>query len=368
MLGYDKSEIREKLTTEMVFDIVYEFGGEPKLTSFGFTAKTICHNHPGEGSHKLYYYENTKLFRCYTGCDSTFDIFELIQKVKSISQPSLNWNLNNSVRWVAERYNWAPTSEVDDEQFSLPDWEYFNKYEQLSQEDVEKIQLVQLPEYDKSILDRLAYPRIADWIAEGITPEILKKNAIGFFPGGEQITIPHYDFEGRFIGLRGRAISAEAAKLYGKYRPVNINGTLYNHPLGLNLYNLNNSKNNIKIAKKAIILEGEKSSLKCASYFGQENDISVACCGSAISAYQIKLLLDCGATEIIVGFDKQFQEKGDTEFKHLVRNLKSIHRKYNSYATISFLFDKENLLGYKEAPVDRGPEIFLELYKKRIFL
>ena len=50
-----------------------------------FTARTICHNHLGEGSRKLYYYDNTKLFQCYTDCAGSFDIYELICKVKTIS-------------------------------------------------------------------------------------------------------------------------------------------------------------------------------------------------------------------------------------------------------------------------------------------
>jgi len=53
----------------------------------------------------------------------------------------------------------------------------------------------------------------------------------------------------------------------------------------MNLYNLNNSKKNIELIKKAIIFESEKSCLKYQSYFGIDNDISVACCGSNISAY-----------------------------------------------------------------------------------
>ena len=69
-MKFDKDEIKEQLTTDMVEDLVRDFGGDPQETSFGFIAGTICHNHPGEGSHKLYYYENTRLFRCYTGCGS----------------------------------------------------------------------------------------------------------------------------------------------------------------------------------------------------------------------------------------------------------------------------------------------------------
>ena len=52
----------------------------------------------------------------------------------------------------------------------------------------------------------------------------------------------------------------------------------------------------------------------------------------------------------------------------LIKNLKNIHRKYSSYATISFLFDKWDLLGYKDSPVDKGPEVFQQLYKQRVFL
>lgn len=48
----------------------------------------------------------------------------------------------------------------------------------------------------------------------------------------------------------------------------------------------------------------EKSCLKYQTYFGFENDISVACCGSNLSSYQVSLLLDAGAQEIIIAFDR----------------------------------------------------------------
>ena len=86
MKKYDKDKIKNSLTLEQVFDLVSELGGEPLINNGYFTAQTICHNHPGDGSHKLYYYDNTKLFRCYTECNDTFDIFELVCKVKNIAQ------------------------------------------------------------------------------------------------------------------------------------------------------------------------------------------------------------------------------------------------------------------------------------------
>ena len=160
----------------------------------------------------------------------------------------------------------------------------------------------------------------------------------------------------------------EEAERFGKYRPIKINKLLYTHPLGMNLYGLNWSKNNISNMKKAIVFESEKAILLYASYFGWENNISVACCGSSISAYQIQLLLNAGAEEIIIAFDRQFQEIGDNEFQHLKNNLLKLRDKYKNYATISFIFDSKMLTSYKASPIDEGPDKFLRLFKERIIL
>ena len=366
MVNYDKDEIKAKLTYENVFEIVNDFGGDPRPCDFGFISATICHNEAGSGSHKLYYYTNTQLFRCYTGCDDIFDIFELVLKVHSINKPGVEWTLNDAVLWVARRFNLAP-SIVEDDLPQLNEWKALDRYDKivLSEENVRP----QLNEYNAAILEHLPTPIIYDWLKEGITQEVMTWNKIAYFPVTEQITIPHFDMDGRFVGLRGRALGAEEAERYGKYRPLVVNGIMYNHALGLNLYNLNNSKENIKKMKKVIIFEGEKSCLLYQSFFGVENDISVACCGSSISSYQMKMLLDLGVTEVIVAFDKQFKEKGDVEFNHLTKNLTAIHNKYNQYVQISFMFDKEDaVLGYKDSPIDCGKEKFLYLFKNRIML
>ena len=155
---------------------------------------------------------------------------------------------------------------------------------------------------------------------------------------------------------------------FGKYKPAILNGQMYNHPLGFNLFNLNNSKDNIKLMKKAIVTEGEKSCFLYASYFGEDNDISVACCGSSLINYQVDLLLSLGVSEIIIAFDRQFKEIGDKEYKNWTKKLKEIYNKYSSKVLISFIFDNQGLLGYKDSPLDRGKDIFLELFKNRIYL
>lgn len=365
-MRFDKDEIKRQLTTEMVEEIVRDFGGDPQRTSFGFVAATICHNAPGEGSHKLYYYENSGLFKCYTNCDAVFDIFELISKVMILrSQPHVS--LYTSIKYVAKRFGFAAIDEENDFFQPLDDWKIIDKYHKIRKPEPTVSNIV-LPEYDANILRYLPKPIIKDWVKEGISLEALKYNQIGYYPSDEQITIPHFDENGRFIGLRGRFLGKQQAEYFGKYRPVYINNKLYNHPLGYNLYNLNNSKYNIQRFKKAIIFEGEKSVLLYQSYFGFNNDISVACCGSSISLYQIQLLLKFQPNELIVAFDRQFQSIGDEEYKRWVNHLKNIYNTYNKFINISFIFDKYNLLGYKDAPVDKGKEVFLQLYERRIRL
>jgi hypothetical protein len=82
----------------------------------------------------------------------------------------------------------------------------------------------------------------------------------------------------------------------------------------------------------------------------------------------MQLLLEAGAEEIVIAFDRQFKEIGDDEFKHLKTNLMRLQTRYKNFATISFIFDKNKLTGYKSSPIDEGPEKFLQLFKERIIL
>ena len=368
MINYDKSEIREQLNIENIFELLQEWGGDPEYTNFGILSATICHNVPGEGSKKLYFYTNSGLFQCYTGCQGYFDVFELVRKVASI-QWGEDYDLNDAVRWIAKRFGISGTLEDGKASDEIEDWKLLANYDRIQEIEPKAKSAITLKEYDSSILDRFNYQiKLIPWLREGISQEALDQARIGYYLGGDQITIPHFDKDGRFIGLRGRTMCKEEAELYGKYRPMKVNHQQYNHPLGMNLYNFNFSKDNISTMEKAIVFEGEKSTLLYKSYFGIENDISVACCGSNLSTYQVQLLLEAGVKEIIIAFDRQFQEIGDKEFKHLTKNLTRINEKYKSDVVISFIFDKKMITGYKASPIDEGADKFLKLFKERILL
>lgn len=371
---YNLEEIKENLSLEDIESILTEFGAEPIRRGNTIVSRTICHNPREESaSHKLYYYQNTGLFHCYTGCaEPTFDIFELTRKVMSREQPKAredsNWNLPEAVDYIARKFGYAPILKENNSELVIKqDLQILLNYSRIKDINI-STQQIELKEYDGKFLNNLPKPIIEPWAAEGISKSIMDNHNICFDPQNYGVVIPHYDINNRLIGIRERTLIKEQAEKYGKYMPARIGGTMYNHPLSYNLYNLNMSKNNIQRMKKAIVFEGEKSCLKYSSYFGQENDLSVAICGSSFIAYQAWLLMQLGVEEIIVGLDKQFQIPGDDEFKKLVRNLKGIHKRYGQYVKISFMFDKANHLGYKDSPVDAGPEIFKQLFKERVNL
>lgn len=375
MFKYDKDKLKNSLTMDKIADIVAEMGGEPRLLQDKILCKTICHC--GE-SHKLYYYENTKLFKCFTDCGGdAFDIYELVCRNKnSLGElktyytseglmAGRNWEMYDAIEFVATYFGYTEQSFSFDN-LRLSDWKILENYKRMQNKAEEK-KVVELKKFSPDILQYYPKPEIVPWIREGITKEVMDSRGICFDPKQYGVIIPHYNIDGDIVGIRERTLIKEN-EIYGKYRPAILSGVMYNHPLGYNLYNLNFSKNAIKLLKKAIVFEGEKSCLKYASYFGMENDISVASCGSSLIGYQVELLKDLGVEEIIIAYDKQFQAIGDKEWEKLTKNFYNIHDKYGQYIQISYMFDKEDRLGYKDAPIDQGADIFMELFRERVVI
>ena len=354
-------KIKNELTIEQINEILEAFHAEPEIKGNYIIARTVCH---GGNRHKLYYYDNTKLFKCYTECNSSFDIYELIIKIKKLE--NIEISLIQAIKYVINFFNLPiDLNNNIQEQEEIPDWNILNRYEDNNIiEQNEKI--VDLKFYNPDILKFLPKTlKLKPWLNEGITQEVLNKCNIAFDPWSYGIVIPHYNIDNKLIGIRERTLVKEEEE-NGKYKPAFLNYQLYNHPLGFNLYNLNNSKDNIRKIKKAILFEGEKSCLLFQSYFGIDNDISVAVCGSNFTQYQFDLLKSLDVNEIIIAFDKQFKEIGDDEWKRWTNKLKEFNKKYGTLVQISYMFDKEKLLGYKDSPIDKGKETFIQLFERRI--
>jgi SPBc2 prophage-derived uncharacterized protein yorJ len=349
----DKDAIKQGLSLEQVFNILESWGGDPIIKGDTIVSRTICHcGH----SHKLYYYHNTKLFRCYTECDSTFDIFELAEKVNNLT------NLVEAIQAVCLFFNIKIDVSAQGEE-GIKDWGLFKKREQKIKS---PFSLQKLPSYENYFLENLPFLPIQSWEEEGISRESCLSHQIRYNPESGGIVIPHFDAGGQLIGVRERTLIKDKEQ-GGKYRPSFLLNKMWNHPLGFSLYNLNFSKSNIKRTGVAIVFESEKSCLKMASFFGAENDNSVAVCGSNLTLQQFELLKAAGAKEICIAFDRQYHESNfrDEEWKGWTRKLKGLAAKYGGEVLVTFMFDKEKRLGYKDSPIDKGKEVFLELFKER---
>lgn len=229
--------IKNSLTIKQILQLLDNFDADPQENNGIIMSRTICHN---GNSHKLYYYENTKLFRCYTACaEDSFDIFNLIMKIQNIKLPQ-------AVEFIINYFNLTQFAQNGFENHSeLQDWNILNNYLRKNAYSNNKKRIVEMKFYNDKILTFLPHPRILDWENEGITNDVIKNHNICYNPSSQAIVIPHYDKDNNLVGIRERTLIKEN-EIYGKYRPMYLNKQLYNHPLGFNLYNLNNSKENIK--------------------------------------------------------------------------------------------------------------------------
>ena len=354
---FDKVEVKESMTLDDVSDILTSFGAHAQQINSGeILADTICHHGPGEGSQKLHYYDNTKLFNCYTCC-GVFDIFQLIMGFHE--RQGIDMTLDDAISYV-----------VDKRGFFQINSEANVAFEQRKEARLEYVK-PDIPEYDSSFLKRMRTRPYIGWELEGISKETQIKYEIKKSSINEAIIFPHYDDEGRLVGIRQRNLLPEAIKAYGKYRPATLAGVMYTSPLSFYLFGLDKNKEAIKRTKRAIIFESEKSVMKLDSAIDPKYNNSVASFGMNFSYYQFKLLEDLGVKEIIIAFDRQFQSPGkkDPEYVRYAKKLMSFVERYQSDdVQFSFVVDNEGLLGYKDSPIDKGIEVFNQLLSERFTL
>ena len=186
---YDIDQIKENLEINQIADIVAEMGGEPVQKSDTLICKTICHH--GE-SHKLYYYDNSHLFKCYTDCGDSFDIFELAKRSQNFS------GLPQAITYVAKYFNIAGK---DKEGFKSTIQEYLTKLENYDRiKDINvNTQVVELKSYDDKFLKNFPKPILTPWMEDNISQAAIDRFEIAYDPKNQAIVIPHRDINGRLV-------------------------------------------------------------------------------------------------------------------------------------------------------------------------
>lgn len=304
---------------------------------------TICHNLEGDhASHKLYLYKNedtgNPIFYCYTECNEAFNIYGLIQKVASLQGQEITFR--EAYKHVhGKKY----TSKVKETVEGDLDEPRVVKFENPME--------VRLPAYPEGVLqifqkNNHTHP----WALEGIDYNALDKFEIAYSASYEGVVIPHRDWRGDLVGVRLRTYNEQKVQ-GGKYMPMLINNIYYRHPISLNLFGLFQNQGNIRRARKVILVESEKAVLQAETML-EEDNITLAVCGSSISSWQINLLTYyLEVDEVIIAFDKEYTDY-DGAFKYFKKIEKQI-KPLTNFATVKVLLDTEDDFSLKESPFDR---------------
>lgn len=347
MINYQN--IIESLNTEKIIQLMTTLGAEDYVEKPGHVIfPTICHNEDASSaSMKLYYYENSHLFLCFTECGA-MTIFQFLKNYYETRNIEYDW-YNDVYQVILDCSNFNPIENFKTQKYKSQKEKYYHQEPQ------------KLPTFSNGVLDCFIKFYPPEWLNDGITKATMDKFNIRFSSIYNKIIIPHYNTNGELVGIRGRALNDWEVENVGKYMPVQIENKWYSHPLSLNLYGLNFNKENIKEKRICYIFESEKSVMQCESF--HEKNCAVAVCGSQLNKWQMKILIkECHPQEIVACFDKEEQPPAEAYFNKLY-NLCS---KYTNYADFSFIYDRENLLKMKDSPSDKGEEVFKKLLSKRV--
>lgn len=354
-------QIKDKLTTNDIKKLMNLLGAELwEENDQELIYDTICHS---GHSHKLYFYQESKNFVCYSECGN-LDIFQIVIKVKDYSFPE-------AINWVTTQLGLS-THHVGFGNFELiDDWEFINrlKSKRLRKEKDKEREETSLKVYDESILNIFQKNWFdKSWIDDGISIDSMRKYEIQFHTLKNQIVIPHRNIDGDLIGVRVRNLSEENISEWGKYTPFMTGNTVYKHPLGTNLYGLHRNKDTIRLCRKLMLVESEKSVLQAESYFPEKN-FTLALSGKNLTNQQIELIRSLNVREVILALDKEYMNVEDDQYKKWCEYInEKFIRKLNPFVIVTILVDFNGLLKEKDSPTDNGKLTLEKLMDNKIYV
>lgn len=355
------NKILDMITTSDIVQLVSKFGiPETSIRYYNnqLIMPTGCHNEIiGTAKHKLYYYEDSKKFHCYTCCGS-MNPFEFV--VQAYRTRGIKYSLSNAAiiieRIIQERLRdgfavVTPPSNVKKE----------------IEEDWHK----SLTEYNPSVMNCFSRNKkyLKVWEKEGISFDAMDKFGIKFDMIRNRMVIPIYDDKGVFVGAKVRNFNQEDIENGRKYMPLIHNNEIYTYDKGKILYGLNFNKKNIKNAKRAIIFESEKSTILYESLYVGNKAVSIG--GSNVSIYQTELLKQYKVETVVLALDNDYSllpdENGEYDkYFGLYKMLKEANKLDAKGFNVEIVYDwEQSFLENKDAPIDKGREIWNKLYRNR---
>lgn len=322
-----------------------------KIVSDHIEFYSICH-HPNDFMQhkpKLWFYKESKSFHCWS-CGGHWDVFGFIQQV-------LSMEFMQAVEYVCRI---CGIKAEDIKNATTDNWRYLKKFLPNVQDDCES-----LPVYDDKILDCLKpyYPE--SWLDEGISKDVMDEFGIKWYNRTQQIVIPVRGIDGNLVGVHCRNTRKNLIERGLKYTPMKtLDKTEYKFPTGEVLYGLYEQQEDVRKSHTVALFEAPKSTLLSKSM-----GITIPCLGmfgwNLNKRRRDVLVKEFGVKYVVVCLDKQYHAVNDDEFKIWVKQVKKIIALFKPYAEVSVVWDKENSLEYKSAPVDAGKEVWEKLWNCR---
>lgn len=345
----DAQQVKELLSERDISDLLSELGGYPRTVGKLIYSKTVCH---GGNRHKLIYFPENYQFTCFTGCGCSYDVFSLISKVFGIDFAS-------AFKYITGKFGINTNgSFLSGDRLDLS---FINKFKKHEPQYI-------LNEIDSNLLNSFYQLYHENWINDGISIEAMKKHNILYSIKDNKIIIPHFDIDGRLLGIRGRALNEDEVEAGRKYMPIFHKGEVRKHPTGGNIYGLEVSKEDIRQQKSIILFESEKGPLQLRT-MRPDMAIGGGISGSSLSFEQIKIIQKLGVENVCLALDKEFEKNGTQEELFYKQKIKSgFIDKLLPYFRVSVIWDREGLLGLKDSPTDKGIEVFNNLWENKILI
>lgn len=187
--------------------------------------------------------------------------------------------------------------------------------------------------------------KLKAWLDEGISQEVLNKYQVRYDPFSNRLVYPITNENGDIINVKGRTLDSDyKVKKISKYQNFFDIGVMDF------VFNLNFAKENIRKLGFVVVFEAEKSVMLAETY-GINNSIAIMT--SSLNDPQFELLVRLGA-DIVFALDKDKDVTKDKNAQRLKR-----------YVKVSYLEDTKGLLGEKDSPIDKGRDVFIEMYRNR---
>lgn len=356
--------------------------GKPSIQLLG-----ICHH----GHHHSVVFDPTTLkITCFSECGGGMLFHTFVKRALDLDSPQ------DAKDFIED---WIDGQEIDfDKRVSrnLEEFEYQDRPFVL--EDVPPVpgigKEVEEELFDNFDISSDTLSRLVWHTKDGIDVEQLSRFNVAYYPKHKTIILPHHNINGEIVGLYERSFLPlrkqmkdeypEATYKWlcqfprAKYVPLLKEGhfaeedekkTSWSFPNIQNLYGLHLAKDAIEKTGRALVFEGAKS-VMLAHQYGYPYAVATHTFG--INPKQIAMLINCGAKEIYLAFDKQYQvvDSDDRQWQLYEKKTKTLAKKVGQYVDVYRIVDyyeddKEQLLGYKDAPIDCGKKVFDKLFDQR---